>query len=525
MVSYTRLLPLLVLLVLAAPTSAAACSDLDGDGVCDEVDNCLTVANPAQVDTDADGLGDACDNCPTVANPVQLDTDADGLGDACDRCVTDPLNDCVPCVCPPDTDCFPCLDDWDCDGVPDSEDNDPCAYNPGQTDADGDGVSDGVDNCPQVPNPAQMDADGDGLGDVCDPCPNDPFNDADGDAFCGDVDNCPTVANPAQTDVDNDMVGDVCDNCPTVFNPAQEDLDADGVGDACDGCLNDGTCAGPCPSEDTCYFDFECDAGEFCEPNCLSSSCFCSNGAWSCTDDCAGLCVPEECFDPTGPDVDADGHPDVCDNCPVNPNPAQLDGDGDGIGDVCDNCPVGYNSTQIDSDGDGVGDACDPSSGVIWLVADSGYRIDWSSPPIYDGWNLYRGDLEVLKLTGAYTQTPGTNALAMQACGLNVTWLDDFENPQAGKVAFYLVAGTISGVEGTLGVNSAGQPRPNPNPCIGSSEQDLCVATGGTWDPGSCGHYPCGQFPDCDAIIPGCDCGTERNFEPGTGCVDDPACP
>jgi hypothetical protein len=35
--------------------------DLDGDGVADDQDNCLVVANPSQVDADADGYGNACD--------------------------------------------------------------------------------------------------------------------------------------------------------------------------------------------------------------------------------------------------------------------------------------------------------------------------------------------------------------------------------------------------------------------------------------------------------------------------------
>lgn len=36
--------------------------DQDGDGIDDEVDNCLSVSNPDQLDTDSDGLGDLCDN-------------------------------------------------------------------------------------------------------------------------------------------------------------------------------------------------------------------------------------------------------------------------------------------------------------------------------------------------------------------------------------------------------------------------------------------------------------------------------
>lgn len=52
----------------------------------------------------------------------------------------------------------------------------------------------------------------------------------------------------------------------------------------------------------------------------------------------------------------------------------------------------------------------------------------------------------------------------------------------------------------------------------------LCADSGGTWDPNSCGHYTCGRFPECDAIIPGCDCGPNRNFDPERGCYEDRLC-
>jgi hypothetical protein len=58
--------------------------DADQDNVCDDVDNCLNVANPNQSDTDNDDIGDACDNCPSVPNPGQEDGDQDGIGDACE---------------------------------------------------------------------------------------------------------------------------------------------------------------------------------------------------------------------------------------------------------------------------------------------------------------------------------------------------------------------------------------------------------------------------------------------------------
>lgn len=57
-----------------------------------------------------------------------------------------------------------------------------------------------------------------------------------------------------------------------------------------------------------------------------------------------------------------------------------------------------------------------------------------------------------------------------------------------------------------------------------TEDEAMCVDSGGTWDEGSCGHYDCGQMPDCRALIPGCDCGPERNFEPGFGCVEALGC-
>ena len=37
--------------------------DTDGDGICDELDNCPTVSNDDQADDDGDGFGDLCDTC------------------------------------------------------------------------------------------------------------------------------------------------------------------------------------------------------------------------------------------------------------------------------------------------------------------------------------------------------------------------------------------------------------------------------------------------------------------------------
>jgi len=61
--------------VSGACSSDQGSGDTDGDGVCDAIDNCLTVANSGQEDADGDGLGDACDVCggpdaATAANAI-----------------------------------------------------------------------------------------------------------------------------------------------------------------------------------------------------------------------------------------------------------------------------------------------------------------------------------------------------------------------------------------------------------------------------------------------------------------------
>jgi len=58
----------------------------------------------------------------------------------------------------------------------------------------------------------------------------------------------------------------------------------------------------------------------------------------------------------------------------------------------------------------------------------------------------------------------------------------------------------------------------------GLTDEHVCEQTEGTWDPNSCGHYACGNPPDCDAVIPGCDCGLGKTFKDGIGCFEDATC-
>jgi hypothetical protein len=65
--------------LLSVMDDASADADLDGDGLNDAVDPCVSFP-----DCDADSVLDGLDNCPLVKNASQADFDVDGIGDACD---------------------------------------------------------------------------------------------------------------------------------------------------------------------------------------------------------------------------------------------------------------------------------------------------------------------------------------------------------------------------------------------------------------------------------------------------------
>ena len=268
------------------------------------------------------------------------------------------------------------------------------------------------DNCPDVANADQADADADGRGDLCDNCigvhnPNQ--YDADGDGLGNACDNCPADPNLDQLDSDGDTVGDVCDNCLDRHNASQTDTDQDAVGDVCDNCPE--------------FANF------------------------------------------TQDDTDSDDVGDVCDNCPWDWNRRQLDQDADLVGDACDLCLYDPNSAQGDIDGDLEGDLCDYNDGLIYTNFDSPTLVSWQRESGYYEWNLYQGDLDLLKETGEYTQAPGDNALAMQECGLGLRYWSGIVEPQPGKSLFLLITGVGFIGEGDLGTDSDGNPRTNTHAC------------------------------------------------------------
>jgi len=102
------------------PNDCDTCDGIDSDG--DTVpDNCdLCEGNDASGDTDNDGICDDIDNCISLVNTSQSDCDNDGIGDSCEP-------------------------DEDGDGVP--NDCDLCQGNDSTGDDDNDGICNDVENC------------------------------------------------------------------------------------------------------------------------------------------------------------------------------------------------------------------------------------------------------------------------------------------------------------------------------------------------------------------------------------------
>jgi hypothetical protein len=168
--------------------------------------------------------------------------------------------------------------------------------------------------------------------------------------------------------------------------------------------------------------------------------------------------------DPTSGDTDLDTVLDAVDNCALFSNVTQVDIDADGVGDDCDNCPSTRNTTQFDFDDDGAGDHCDLDDGLLLFTDVTPGSQAWHDDIVYDGYNFYRGDLQVLRGGGDYTQNPAA-LNADRQCGLASASASDAFTPAVGDVVFYLVTGVSGVVEGSLGDDSAGFLRPNSNSC------------------------------------------------------------
>ena len=135
--------------------------------------------------------------------------------------------------------------------------------------------------------------------------------------------------------------------------------------------------------------------------------------------------------------------------------------------------PDGYETPVVSADvrvgccGEVGNDRCDLDDGRIFGYFASKQRLEWEREAGFDSWNIYRGDLDVLRTQGSYTQAPGSNPIAGRTCGISdpTFWVDDLESPPSGTVAFYLITGQTGPLEGDLGLDSGEQPRVNGAPC------------------------------------------------------------
>jgi len=141
--------------------------------------------------------------------------------------------------------------------------------------------------------------------------------------------------------------GNPCDNCPLAYNPKQYDFNGDDIGNACDNCW-----VYPF-NEDKNDTDGDCAILK------LNRS-YWNGWRWIRNPHCGDGC--DNCWNISNPyqeDADGDNDGDVCDNCVNVPNQWQEDYDDDDVGDVCDNCWLIANPSQANQDGDKWGDACD----------------------------------------------------------------------------------------------------------------------------------------------------------------------
>jgi hypothetical protein len=264
----------------------------------------------------------------------------------------------------------------------------------------------------------------------------------------------------------------VCEHNGTIYRPG----DRFPAGDGCNmcTCLEDGTVACTemaCPV--VCRYNGRIyRPGEtFLDDDCCNTCTCLASGAVACTDRaCPAGCVVDGVFYAEGESFPAG---DGCNFCTcVNGEP------------LCTLMPcVAPGCRSLDFE------ACQATRHCEWLVPGCGPSPESFDMGCYprgecDSGNGCAPDERCARVTVHPCWSPDPDAIVCLACGLERTVCI---GPRAGK-------------------------------------ETLCVATGGRWDPTSCGHYECGQFPPCDAIIPGCDCGPGRNFTPGRGCIADPRC-
>ena len=382
-------------------------SDADGDGTCDDIDDCVGALDACGI---CNGPGEIY-SCGCAGIPIG-DCDCDGnqldaLGICGGTCTADSDGDgvCDDAEVPGCTDPFACNYDataTDDDGTCASDDAIGDCGGACTSDADGDGICDDIDDCVGTLDscgvcngPGEIyacgcagipagdcDCDGNQL-DALGICGGTCTADSDGDGVC-DESEVPGCTNPfacnydaSATDDDGtcettDAVGDCGGDCSS-------DADGDGICDDADNCIGlfdaCGICAGPgpvfdCGCEGIPVGDCDCDGNQLdalgvCGGSCTSDAD--GDGICDDVDDCVGtldacgVCNgPGEIYAcgcagiPAG-DCDCDGS--QLDALGVCGGTCASDSDGDGVCDdaevpgCTDPCACDFNAEATDDDG------------------------------------------------------------------------------------------------------------------------------------------------------------------------------
>ena len=327
-------------------------ADLDTDGVCDDVDDCVGAYDDCGI---CNGPG-AIDDCGCTGIPAG-DCDCDGneldaLGECGGDCAADLDGDGI---C--DTDEIPgCTDDAACNFNPDATDEDGSCLELDECGiCGGTGIPTGDCDC----NENQLDA--------LDVCGGDCTADLDGDGICDDVDDCVGAYDDCGICNGPGAIYDCgCENIPSgdcdcngnqldalgvCGGDCTADLDGDGICDDLDDCVGAYDDCGICNGPGGIY---ECGCSDI-----PSGDCDCDGNQLDALGECGGPCASD--LDGDGI-CDTDEIPGCTDNAACNFNPDATDEDGSCLTD--DALGVCGGDCTADLDGDGVCDDVDDCVGA-----------------------------------------------------------------------------------------------------------------------------------------------------------------
>ncbi len=480
----------------------------------DGVDNDCNPATPDLFDTDADGstCEADCDDTDPGAYPGGAERCDDGVDNDCDALIdlTDP-----DCTCGDlDGDGYDCATDCD-ESDPnvnpgalelcnDAIDNDCDPATPDLVDLDGDGYACDVDcdeSRPEV-NPGASEVCADGIDNDCEPVTPDIF-DLDADTYTCDVDcdDSDAAVNPGAAEIGCDGIDNDCN----VISSDLQDADGDAItcadltirgggisalisGQATVTIVNNtllqnnlplgtggaiwlddleallvSTIANNIIAANSALvgggIDHTLYSGEISRNDLFQNSGGDLYDAASSLASLSGNMFVDPLFtgpsagnyrlDPQSPLIDA-ADPASASQTDVDGLERPVDGNADGLA-VADLGAFEY-----------------PSGEVFGLVFVNKENLSWEISEGQTDFNLYRGELRLLRTAGIYTQNP-QRPLVEQFCDIPSETLpfSDAFVPPAGEATFYLVTFINSRrtFEGTLGEDSSGALRPNDLSC------------------------------------------------------------